>query len=163
MLITIWRFVTLLLVALLTGLAFAHVLERPGKMLYHAGLYVTVQKTLCEAWGPPNVGGILEPAAILATIILGFLVRTRKPAFAFSLGAAMALLLAFPVVFFLFVAPANEAFRAATPTSVPPNWTELRVSWEKGHSIRFGLQLVALGLLILSVLVEVPPRTGQRV
>jgi hypothetical protein len=86
------------------------VLERPAKMLYDAGLYVTVQKTLYEAWGPPNVGGILEPAAILATIILAFLVRTRKPAFAFSLGAAMALLLAFPVVFFLFVAPANEAF-----------------------------------------------------
>jgi hypothetical protein len=70
MLITIWRFVTLLLVALLTGWAFAHVLERPAKMLYDAGSYVTVQKTVYEAWGPPNVGGILEPAAILATIIL---------------------------------------------------------------------------------------------
>ena len=44
MLITIWRFVTLLLVALLTGLAFAHVLERPAKMLYDAGLYVTVKR-----------------------------------------------------------------------------------------------------------------------
>ena len=150
---------TLLLVALLTGLAFAHVLERPAKMLYDAGLYVTVQKTLYVAWGPPNVGGILEPAAIVATIILAILVRTRKPAFALSLGAAMALLVAFPLVFFLFVAPANEAFRAATPTAIPVNWTELRLSWERGHSIRFGLQLVALGLLILSVLVE----DGQRV
>jgi hypothetical protein len=43
----------------------------------------------------------------------------------------MALLLAFPVVFFLFVAPANEAFRAATPASVPPNWTALRVAGKK--------------------------------
>jgi uncharacterized membrane protein len=74
--------------------------------------------------GPPNVGGILEPAAILATIILAFLVRTRTPAFWLSLGAAMVLLVAFPLVFFLFVAPANEAFRAATPTSIPPNWTD---------------------------------------
>jgi hypothetical protein len=36
MLVKSWRFVTLLLVALLTGLAFAHVLERPAKMLYDA-------------------------------------------------------------------------------------------------------------------------------
>ena len=32
MLINICRFITLLTVALLTGLAFAHVLERPAKM-----------------------------------------------------------------------------------------------------------------------------------
>ena len=154
MLITIWRFVTLLLVALLTGLAFAHVLERPAKMLYDANLYVTVQKTLYVAWGPPNVGGILEPAAIVATIILVFLMPARTPAFWLSLGAATVLLLAFPVVFFLLVAPANEAFRAATPSAIPPNWIELRVSWERGHTIRFALQLVALSLLILSVLLE---------
>jgi hypothetical protein len=124
-------------------------------------LYVTLQNTLYVAWGPPNLGGILEPAAILATIILAFLVRTRKPAFGLSLGAAMFLLIAFPVVFFVFVAPANEAFRAATPNTVPPNWTELRVSWESGHSIRFGLQFIALGLLILSVLLETSGGTRQ--
>jgi hypothetical protein len=61
MLIRTWRFVTVLLVALLLGLAFAHVLERPAKMLYDAELYVTLQKTLYVAWGPPNAGGFLEP------------------------------------------------------------------------------------------------------
>ncbi|WP_157205025.1 hypothetical protein [Methylomonas methanica] len=65
MLIKIWRFLTILLVALLLGLAFAHVLERPAKMLYDAALYLTIQKTLYFAWGPPHIGGILEPAAIL--------------------------------------------------------------------------------------------------
>lgn len=157
MLIKTWRFVTVLLVALVTGLAFAHVLERPAKMLYDANLYLTVQKTLYMAWGPPNVGGILEPAAIVATIILVFLMPARTPAFWLSLGAATALLLAFPLAFFLFVAPANEAFRAATLTAIPPTWTELRVSWERGHTIRFALQLAALSLLILSVILE----TGQ--
>jgi hypothetical protein len=139
MLIQTWRFVTLLLVTLLTGLTFAHVLERPAKMLYDAGLYVTVQTTLYVARGPPNVGGILEPATILATIILAFLVRTRTPAFWLSLGAAMVLLVAFP-----------------------PNWTDLRVSWERGHAIRFGPQLVALSLLIVSVLVEAREKTSRR-
>jgi hypothetical protein len=36
----------LLLVSLLSGLAFAHVLERPQKMQYDAALYITLQKSL---------------------------------------------------------------------------------------------------------------------
>ena len=80
MLIQIWRFVTILLVALLMGLAFAHVLERPAKMQYDAQLYITLQKT--------------------------------------------------------------------------PDWMMWRAKWETGHAIRFGLQLSALGLLVLSVLFE---------
>jgi hypothetical protein len=143
MLINTWRFVTILLVALLLGLAFAHVLERPAKMLYDAAFYLTIQKTLYVAWGPPNIGGILEPAAIFATLLL-------------------ALLLAFPVVFFVFVAPANEVFLAATPTSIPPNWIESRASWETGHAIRFVFQLVALSLLLLSVFLEVNEISAQR-
>jgi hypothetical protein len=155
MLVKSWRFVTLLLVALLTGLAFAHVLERPAKMLYDAALYITLQKTLYVAWGPPNVGGILEPAAILATIVLAFIVRRRKPGFWLTLAAAGFLLVAFPIVFFMFVAPANEVFLSATTTSIPANWMELRASWETGHTIRrFVLQLIALSLLDLSIMLE---------
>ena len=131
MLIRSWRFVTILLVSLLLGLAFAHVLERPAKMRYDAALYITLQKTLYVAWGPPNVGGILEPAAILATISLAFILRKRKRAFSYTLGAGIALLLAFPVVFFWFVAPANEVFLAVvvdsklflTETTMGPNLT----------------------------------------
>ena len=88
MLVRIWRFITLLLVALVPGLAFARVLERPAKMLYDAASYITLQKTLYVAWGPPNVGGFLEPAAILPTSVLAFGVR-RKRAFWLSLGAAV--------------------------------------------------------------------------
>lgn len=161
MLIRSWRFVTILLVALLLGLSFAHVLELPAKMQYDAALYITLQKTLYVAWGPPNVGGILEPAAILATVSLAFILRHKRPAFWFTLGAGVALLLAFPVIFFVFVAPANEAFLSATTASVPANWMELRTNWETGHAIRFVLQLVALGLLTLSVLFEVRENTSH--
>jgi hypothetical protein len=161
MLIRSWRFVTILLVALLLGLAFAHVLEMPAKMQYDGALYVTLQKTLYVEWGPPNVGGILEPAAILATLVLTFLVRLRRPAFWLTLGASVALLLAFPVVFFVFVAPANEAFLSATAASVPANWMEMRTSWETGHAIRFVLQLIALSLLVLSVLFEIRETTTR--
>lgn len=78
-----------------------------------------------------------------------------------SVGATAALLLAFPVVFFVYVAPANEAFLGATPNSIPPNWMELRASWETGHAIRFVLQLAALSLLILSVVAPSRAHTSQ--
>jgi hypothetical protein len=150
------RFTAILLVALLAGLAFAHVLERPAKMRYDGALYLRLQKTLYAEWGPPNVGGILEPAAILATLVSGFAVRRRRSASWLTLGASVALLLAFPVVFFWFVAPSNEIFLAAPAGTVPSNWMALRSSWETGHAIRFVLQFIALSLLVLSVLVEDP-------
>lgn len=149
-----WRFLTILLVALLLGLAFAHVLEQPAKMRYDGALYLTLQKTLYVAWGPPNVGGFLEPAAILATLVLTFIVRARRPAVWLTTGAAVALLVAFPVVFFALVHPANAAFRDASVTSIPANWTHLRAQWELGHTIRFVLQMVAFSLLLLSVIFE---------
>ena len=50
------RFATILLVALIAGLAFAHVLERPAKMQFESALYITIQKSLYVHWGPPHVG-----------------------------------------------------------------------------------------------------------
>jgi len=150
----ILRFATILLVALLTGLAFAHVLEQPAKMQYDATLYITLQKSLYVQWGPPHVGGVLEPSAIAATGLLALLMRKGKRGLWFSLSALFALLLAFPVVFFWMVAPANAAFLATTLPSVPPNWMDLRSSWEMGHAIRFALQFAALGLLVLSLVLD---------
>lgn len=46
MALKILRFATILLVALLSGLAFAHLLEQPAKMQYDAALYITLQKSL---------------------------------------------------------------------------------------------------------------------
>jgi len=152
----IWRWVTVLLVALLQGLAFAHVLERPAKMQYDGALYLKLQQTLYVAWGPPNVGAFLEPAAIVATIVLAFLSRRSPRSLWLNAGAAGALLLAFPAVFFWLVAPANAAFLAATPATIPANWEVLRMSWENGHAIRFVLQFTALSLLAASIVFDRP-------
>lgn len=148
------RFVTILLVALLSGLAFAHVLEQPAKMAYEVALYITIQQSLYVHWGPPHVGGILEPSAIVATALVAFFIRKSTRGLWFSLSALFALLLAFPVVFFWLVAPANAGFLATTLPSIPPNWTELRANWEMGHAIRFVLQLAALGSLVLSLVLD---------
>lgn len=154
----VWRFVTILLVALLAGLAFAHVLERPAKLQYPGDLYVTVQRTLYVQWGPPNIGGFLEPAAILATAVLAFLVRRQRRELWLTLVAAAALLVAFPLVFFWLVNPANAAFRGELGQPPPTNWEDMRQQWELGHTVRFALQLLALSSLIASLVWGKPPK-----
>ena len=154
------RFVAVLLVALASGLAFAHVLEQSAKMAYDAALYITIQKSLYVQWGPPNVGGFLEPSAIVATALVAFFNRKSTRSLWLSLSALLSLLLAFPIVFFWLVAPANADFLAATLPSVPPNFAELRSNWEMGHAIRFGLQFVALGSLVLSLVLDASATAG---
>lgn len=152
-------FATVLLVALVTGLAFAHVLESPAKMQYGAQLYITLQKSLYVQWGPPQLGGFLEPAAIAATGTLVFFSRNRRRWF--GLAALLLLLLAFPVVFFWLVAPANVGFASAVLPGIPPDWSALRSSWETGHAVRFALQFAALGLLVWPLAFDSDARTGQ--
>ena len=145
----VWRSATILLVALVQGLAFAHVLERPAKLMYDGRFYMTLQRTLYVHWGPPNVGGILEPAAIIATAILAFLVRRDRPALWCTVAALVLLLAAFPGAFYYWVAPANEFFVNAMPGILPRTWMAMRDSWETGHAVRFALQFAALVLLVV--------------
>ena len=156
MLVKIWRFITLILSSLVTGMALCHALELPAKMQYSASQYITVQNSLYVAFGPPNVGAFIEIAAPLAAISLAILVRKRHPAFQLTLIAIAFMLLAFPVIFFAFTEPANVIIRNATPEKIPTNWLEVRNQWEYSHLARFFCHLAALSVLVLSVLVETP-------
>jgi len=152
----ILRLVSMLLVALVVGLAFAHVLERPAKMHYDAAFYIALQKSLYVHWGPPQLGGFLEPLAIAATGLTAFFNRKRGFILSANLVSLLLLLLAFPLVFFWWVAPANAGFAAASLSSIPADWTALRSSWETGHVIRFVLQFLALALLGWSLTLDAP-------
>jgi hypothetical protein len=153
-----WRFITIILSALVTGMALCHALELPAKMQYPAAQYIAAQNSLYAAFGPPNVGAAIEVAAPVAAIGLAILARNRRPAFQLTLLAISFMLLAFPLIFFVFTEPANIAIRRATPTSIPANWQQLRNQWEYSHLARFWSHLAALSALVISVLVETPDR-----
>ena len=140
--------VALTLVALVLGTTFAHVLERPAKLQYDGSEYAHLQTSLYVHWGPPSVTGYLEPAAILAVVVLAALASHGGSTWPLLAGAATALLLAFPVVFFWRVQPANVVFWAAANSgSVPAHWEAWRARWEAGHAVRFVLHLTAFVLL----------------
>jgi hypothetical protein len=143
-----WLTVTFVLLALVLGTSFAHVLQWPAKLQYDGPLYTRLQTTLYMLWGPPSITGYVEPAALLAVVVLGALLRHEQPAFTLVAAAAGLLLLAFPVIFYWRVEPANVAFRAAALAgTAPKDWAAWRTRWETGHAVRFVLHLVAFVLL----------------
>jgi len=150
-----WRFITLILVRLFMGLEFCHALELPAKMQYDGVLYVTIQNTLYGYFGLPGPGAFITLGA-LSAVVLKFLVRKRRSTFYWTLAGTICLVLASPVVFFLFIEPVNVMIEQATPESVPAGWIRLRNQWEYSHAANFVLSLIGFSALLLSVLVETP-------
>jgi hypothetical protein len=106
----VWKTITITLVALVMGTSFAHVLEWPAKLQYTGGFYLRLQTSLYAYWGPPSITGFLEPVAVLVVLFLAVLVRRHRATLRLTLGAAICLLLAFPLVFFWRVAPSKRSF-----------------------------------------------------
>jgi hypothetical protein len=151
-----WRFVTLVLAALALSLTSAHVLEMPQKMGYDAELYAAVNTTMYRYFAV--VGGVYSMGAVLAAVVLTFLVRRRRRALVWTASGAALYLLWF-VSWLTLVAPVNGQVASAletAPGSVPGLWASLRARWEYGHAVGFALELLGFCALVVSVLVETP-------
>jgi hypothetical protein len=158
MALTTARFFSLLLVALTLGMTFCHVMEIPGKLRLDGAAWLTVQHNLYVAFG--TVGAVIELLAILLTWVVVFLVRRRRPAFFWTLGAAICVTAGL-VDWFLLVAPMNAALSGWTPETLPANWTSYRNQWEAGHAIHaafFGLGFSALVAALLAETLRDAPR-----
>ncbi|WP_412756828.1 hypothetical protein [Legionella bozemanae] len=52
----------------------------------------------------------------------------------------------------------SAALMLLSPETLPHDWTRLRDQWEFAHASRAILQIVALAVLVISILIELPPR-----
>ncbi len=153
---------TLLLAALGLALGAAHVLELPPKMQYDAEMYAAVTSTLYRLFG--SVGAVIQTGAMLAAVVLTFLVRGR-PAFRLTLLGALGLVVSF-VLWGALVAPVNAEWlriMESAPESVAEAYLRLRPRWEYGHVAAFAAWLIGFGLLVLSVLRETPKERSAAV
>jgi hypothetical protein len=141
------RFFSLFCTALVMGAALAHLLELPNKISLTRDAYFTAQQ-LYRGWA---LLGILIAAALLSTAALTIVVRHTPRVFPLTLLALLCLVGA-QVVFWTFTYPANRATN--NWTFLPDNWQDLRQQWEYSHAVGAGLNMGALGTLILSVLVQ---------
>lgn len=124
-------------------------------MAYDAEIYTAVTSTLYRLFG--LVGGPIQVGALLAAIVLTFLVR-RRPAFRPTLIGTLGLALSLGL-WAALVAPVNaewaEALRAG-PASAPAAYLELRPRWEYGHVAAFAAWFAGFSILLYSVVRDVP-------
>ncbi|RJQ81463.1 MAG: DUF1772 domain-containing protein [Desulfobacteraceae bacterium] len=159
MLVKMFRFIAIMLTALSMGVALCHLLEMPAKMTFDAALWLTLLQTLYPpAFGP--IGGYMEVGAVVTTVLLTFMVRRRRPAFHWTFMAAFCMVAAH-AAFWILIAPVNAAMLPLTPETVPADWMRLRDQWEYTHAARAVVQIVALGALVLSIIVETPTRASR--
>jgi hypothetical protein len=153
MLVKISRLVAIMLTALSMGTALCHLLEMPAKITYEGALWLTLLQTLYPpAFG--TIGAFFEVGAVVTAVVLTFLVR-RRPGFVWTLLGALCLVVAH-AAFWIWVAPVNATMSPLTPETLPADWMRLRNQWEYTHAARAALQIVALGALVFSILVEIP-------
>jgi hypothetical protein len=145
------RWISQLATAVPLAATIAHVLELPNKFTLDGPLWLAVQQSLYRGWGP--FIGPFEIVAVLATWLLAYLVRGRRPAVGLTLAAALCLT-AMVAVFFLFNAPVNAAFAGWTAETLPADWPDYRRQWELGHAIAFVLALIAFCTLLRAAFVE---------
>lgn len=151
----IWRFVTLLLVALSMSMAFCHTLELIPKMRYDGPLYLTIQRSLYPLFGAP-LGAAIEVGAVASSVVLAFLVRKRGRAFTLTAVAAACMVVAH-AIWWIWVNPANRAFFEMAINHPAPGWEAWRSQWEYAHLSRFVLQFISFVSLLLSVVLETTP------
>lgn len=137
---------TLLLVSIAMALSLAHALELPGKMRLARETYIEVQSIYYPGF---SLGGMVgDFGGLVALLVLTWLLRHAGAAFWLVL-AALALLAAMNLVYWLLVHPVNSvwmqgtdlgglagSFFAAPAGSDARSWIQLRDIWEYSHLAR---------------------------
>jgi hypothetical protein len=104
---------TVILVAIAMALSLAHVLELPGKLRLDRDTYLKVQTIYYPGF---TIGGISEPLAALALLMLLFMTQTGTAAFWLMLMAFIALGLTH-LIFWLMTQPVNKLWLASEKLS----------------------------------------------
>jgi len=159
MAVKILRFVGLLSVTLIFGLAFCHVMEIPGKLRLNGTEWLSVQQNLYVAFGFP-LGAAIEILSIVLTWVLVFQVRLRRPAFYWTLAAAISVTAGL-AAWFALVAPMNAVFGAWTADAIPADWTRIRDRWEIGHAVHAVLFALGFTSLVVAILAETPDEASR--
>ena len=156
---------TVILVAVVMGMALAHALEYPGKMRLQRHDYLVTQSIYYPGF---TVGGASEPLGIAATLLLLILTPHDNPAFWWTAAALLAMA-ATHAVFWAVTQPVNRYWvgqlrltsaaqkffsveeNAGQGSILLDRWEGLRNRWEYSHITR--AVLAATGLITLTVAV----------
>src|SRR5262249_15830137 len=152
---------TILFAAIGMALSLAHALEFPGKRRLDRDAYLKVQAIYYPGF---TVGGVFEPAAMIAAFALLLCTPLGTTAFWLTLIAFISLVLAH-AIYWAVTHPVNKVwlkdeklgraggrFFAAGARTVEGDWMALRERWEWSHVARAVLAMLSLAALVIAVI-----------
>ncbi|HTE46102.1 MAG TPA: hypothetical protein VK636_12700 [Gemmatimonadaceae bacterium] len=138
-----FRLFSIILTALSLSAGVAHVLELSAKLRMSAATYLSTQQ-LYRGWA---LTGVVQVAALMATVALAIRLRTTQGAFRLATGATGAIVASL-VIFFTLTLPVNRVTR--NWTVLPSNWEGMRRRWEFSHAVGAVCLLMALVLVVMA-------------
>lgn len=141
------QFLAVVLTALSLVPAGAHLFAAPNKLFLGKEAYFIVQG-IYRGW---NRFGVVLVGALLANLVLAYVVRADRLAFSSALVGAIGVALTL-ALFFGFTFPANVA--TDNWTIAPADWKRQRARWEAAHAAGAVLTFISLCATTLSVLMS---------
>jgi hypothetical protein len=141
-------FIAIFATVIALGGAQAHLFEMPRKLMLSGEDYFTVQQ-IYAGW---DLFGVVLVIQFLSLALLAR--RSFREYFVFRpVLAALLLMIAAQVIFWLFTFPANAATQ--NWTQMPVNWEMLRRQWEYSHAAGAICQLLGLCSLVWALFARV--------
>jgi hypothetical protein len=145
--LAIWEFISILLLALVTGVFWGTWLGLSRSMAaLTPETFLEVGHAMIGNLG--TIMAILVPAAILAVLpVLYLLYRRRSRALYAALVGFACFIIALLITLIVEV-PIDNLIEGWTITSLPAGWQQLRDRWEWFHAIRSWVSVLGLALLL---------------
>lgn len=144
-LMTIIRFLAVIVTGLAVIAPAAHLFELPGKIQMPAQDYFVVQRIYLGWW----MVGLFLPAALTLNIVLALTVRADRMALVLACIAA-ALIVLNLAIFMIWTQPVNTVTNNWSVR--PENWQALRTQWEYSHAVNAGVTFLAFCAATLAAL-----------
>jgi hypothetical protein len=159
--LAIWQFVSILLLALVTGVFWGTWLGLSRSMAaLTPETFLEVGHTMIGNLG--TIMALLMPTAILSVLpVLYLLYRDRSRALYPTLAGFTCFIIALLVTLIVEV-PIDNQIEGWTVTSLPANWQQLRDRWEWFHVIRSWISVIGLALLLGGALLVRDNSAGKR-
>ena len=158
MIITVIRFVFLLILGLLVGTMFG-IWSGFNPLSLSAGAYVEQQQSTIRSLNTllPLMGAVCIALAVRLAVLARNEPRTR-----WFLIATIACLVVAAVVTRFFNQPINAVVIGWNAQNPPPEWAQLRIEWWQWHIVRTAAGIAGFGFALAAVLWPTPFRTrGQ--
>jgi hypothetical protein len=140
--------ITLVGVAVQTGVSFAHWMQMAGKLSLTVDTYALVQNSVIVYRS--KIVWLEIPTFLLS--IVGLAVYWRWPKPRMILGLAVISLLAIFGVWAVFIEPINVSVRTWTAASHPADWQSARLLWHEWHLVRLFLMSICTCLVMEAIL-----------